>query len=109
MTLKDIADKLNLKILSGENLPDKSPDSIYCCDLLSIVMGRAPKNSAWVTVMANMNTVAVAVLADVACIVLSEGVDLSEDALKKAKEEGVCVLATELPTFEVALKINELI
>ena len=41
----------------------------FCCDLLSIAMGRAPEGCAWVTVMGNMNTLAVASLADAACVI----------------------------------------
>ena len=29
---------------------------VYCCDLLSMVMGRAPTDGVWFTVMANQNT-----------------------------------------------------
>ena len=39
----------------------------FCCDLLSVAMGKAPAGCAWVTVMGNMNTLAVATLADAAC------------------------------------------
>lgn len=75
---------------------------IYCCDLLSIVMGRAKADDAWFTVMANINTIAVAVLADVACVVLAEGMRLDADSLKKAEAQGVCVLMTESPVFEAS-------
>lgn len=109
MTVKELAEKLELKVISGGAGLNRTPNSIYCCDLLSIVMGRAPKDSAWITVMANSNTVAVAVLADVACVILSEGVTFNEDTIKKAEEEDVCVLATELPTFEIARKIDGLL
>ena len=35
---------------------------VYCCDLLSIVMGRAPADCLWVTVMGNVNAAAVATI-----------------------------------------------
>ena len=35
-------------------------------------MGRAQEGDAWFTVMGNVNAVAVAVLADTACLVLTE-------------------------------------
>lgn len=79
----------------------------FCCDLLSIAMGRAPSGCAWVTVMGNMNTLAVASLADAACIVLAEGVLLDEMAVKKAKEQEITVLRTEQPVFDAALWIYQ--
>lgn len=33
---------------------DREITSVYCGDLLSIVMGRAPADSAWVTMMGNV-------------------------------------------------------
>ena len=53
---------------------DTEITGVFCCDLLSIAMGKAPAGSAWVTVMANVNTLAVASLTDVACIILAEDV-----------------------------------
>lgn len=80
----------------------------YCCDLLSIAMGKMPANSAWVTVMGNINTLAVATLADASCIILAEGSKLDEPALIKAKEQGITVLETELPIFEAAQTVYKL-
>ncbi len=77
----------------------------YCCDLLSFAMGRMPAGAAWVTVMGNVNTLAVASLTDAACIILAEGSHLDEAAAKKAAEQGITVFETELPIFEAALLI----
>lgn len=81
----------------------------FCCDLLSFAMGRAPKGAAWVTVMGNVNTIAVAELADIACVVLAEGAHLDDVALSKAKENGICVLESKEPVFETAEKIMRLL
>lgn len=81
----------------------------FCCDLLSIAMGRAPEGCAWVTVMGNMNTLAVASLADAACVIMAEGAQLDETAVKKAKEQGITVLKTEKPIFEAALEIHRML
>ena len=68
-------------------------------------MGKAPADGVWVTVMGNKNTLAVASLTDTACIVLAEGVSLDEDTLAKAREEGIAVASSDLPVFDMALKI----
>lgn len=83
--------------------------SVYCCDLLSIAMGRAKSDCAWVTVMGNVNTVAVASLTDSSCVILAEGVSLDKLALNRAETQGINVLKTELPVFEAALKVHELL
>ena len=83
--------------------PAKNIGKVFCCDLLSIAMGRAPSKSAWVTVMGNRNTLAVASLADISCIVLAEGITFQDTELDCA------VFTTELPVFDAALKIQELL
>ena len=59
-------------------------------------MGRAKESSAWVTVMGNVNAVAVAVLADISCIVLAENSTLDEDAKIKADEHDIPILRTSV-------------
>ncbi len=59
------------------------------------------------TVMGNMNTLAVATLADAACIIMAEGALLDEIAIKKARDQEITVMGTELPIFDAALKIYE--
>ena len=77
----------------------------FCGDLLSWAMGRAKEGDAWFTVMGNVNAVAVASLADCACIVLCHGAQLDEVARQRAQENGVQVLATGLPEFEASLAL----
>ena len=89
--------------------PDREVTGIYCCDLLSIVMGRAPADSAWVTVMGNVNAVAVSVLADTACVILAEGMPLDSEALEKARQQEVAVFTTRLPVYEAARAAGRLL
>lgn len=109
MTALEMADKLEFKIINQGDGESRKIEGIYCCDLLSIVMGRAKANDAWVTVMGNLNSVAVAVLSDVSCIILSENMPLDNEGISKAKQQGVCVLSSAVPTFEIALQIHELL
>ena len=106
MKLKDILTLPECRVLA-EGDPQRELSRVFCCDLLSIAMGKAPADGVWVTVMANRNTLAVASLTDTACIVLAEGVSLDEGTLAKAEEEGIAVLSTDLPSFDIALEIYQ--
>ena len=64
MNVKEFAEKLDLKVLV-EGDTEREITGCYIGDLLSWVMGRAPEDSAWLTVMGNINSIAVATLADV--------------------------------------------
>lgn len=61
------------------------------------------------TVMGNMNTLAVATLTDAACIILAEGAALDGIASKKAEDQEITVFATDMPIFEAALKVHGLL
>ena len=56
--------------------------------------------------MGNLNSIAVAVLADAACIVLAEGMPLDADARARAEAEDVTVVSTRLPVYEAAMAIR---
>lgn len=105
MKVKDLFQVEEFKVLNEGDNGNREISVPFCCDLLSIAMGKMPANSAWVTVMANVNTLAVATLADAACIILAEGSKLDEPALNKAKEQGITVLETQMPIFEAALAV----
>ncbi|NLH01277.1 MAG: hypothetical protein GX488_05175 [Clostridiales bacterium] len=102
MKVKEIAEKLGWQIIYGDG-EREIEGGIYCCDLLSIVMGRAPSDSLWITVMGNVNAMAVAALADVAGVVVAEGMPFDEDALAGASKGSVTVLRTDQPVFAAAL------
>ena len=108
MDIKTLMEKLELKLLCGDDL-DRKVTGCYCGDLLSWVMSRAQENDIWLTVMGNVNSVGVAVLADVACIVLTENATLDADALTRAKQNGVVILQTEKNTYQMAAAVSELI
>lgn len=109
MTVQELIDGSGFAVINVGEDTRRVITKPFCCDLLSVAMGRAPEGCAWVTVMGNMNTLAVASLADAACVVMAEGALLDETAEKKAKEQAITVLKTELPVFDAALQIYRMI
>ena len=107
MKVNDLIHAGSFKMLSKGDNSEREISVPYCCDLLSVAMGKMPADSAWVTVMGNINTLAVSSLADAACIILAEGSIMDAAALKKAEEQGITVLATEQPIFDAALLIYQ--
>lgn len=109
MTVNEMAQKLSLDILVGDDSLDREIDGCYIGDLLSWVMGRAQADNVWLTVMGNINSIAVATLADVACIVLTENAALDEPAKKRAEMQDVAILRTEENSYNIAVKISKLL
>lgn len=87
---------------------EREIDGVYIGDLLSWVMGRAQADNAWITIMSNINIVAVASLVDVACIILAEGVELDASVIETANAKGVNILSTPLPAYEAAMELSGL-
>lgn len=101
MKVSDICSNKDFKLLT-KDFEDREISKPFCCDLLSIAMGKAPAGSCWVTVMANANTLAVATLTDVSCIVIAEGISFDDALIDKANEEDIIVFSTSLPVYDAA-------
>ena len=106
MTIQDLLDSGLFEVVHQGEETDREIRGVFCCDLLSIAMSRGIEDAAWVTVMGNINTLAVMTLTDMACIVLAEGARMDEAGMNKAQEEGFTILRTEEPIFDAALKIH---
>ena len=107
MTIKELIESNLFETINIGDDTDRAISGLFCCDLLSIAMSKAPADSVWVTVMGNINTLAVAALCDVGCIVLAEGVSLDDTANAKAIQQHITVLRTDMPIFDAALKVHE--
>lgn len=111
MKVNDLIEKAGFRVIH-EATAAKETDvtKVYCCDLLSVAMSRVPEGAAWVTVMSNLNTLAVASLTEAACVIIAEGAAIDENVAAKAKEQDITLLSTDLPVFDAALLIhNELV
>lgn len=107
MTVRDLAEKLALEPLSVTDA-DRAVSGVYIGDLLSWVMGRASSDNVWITIMSNINIVAVATLSDVACIILAEGVTLDDNVRATAERKGVNVFTSTKTAYELAAALATL-
>ncbi len=100
MTVSELQNKLGLEVVTMPE-PDREVTGGYCGDLLSWVMGRAQSGDMWVTIMTNLNIVAVATMSDAACIVLAEGVTVDDGVVEKAELHGVNILRSERSAYSL--------
>lgn len=111
MKVSQAIERLGLKALAGvnEDSLEREIEGCYIGDLLSWVMARASSGDAWITVMGNINALAVASLTDSACIILAENATLDENARLKSDSAGIPVLSSEEKAYELAVRLHELI
>ena len=108
MTVETFVKEFDFSVLCIPS-PDKEIEGVYIGDLLSWVMGKAECGNVWITIMSNINVLAVASLADVACVLLAEDVKPDEEILSAAKDKGINILSSRLSAFEIAKKISSMI
>ena len=109
MTVRELIDTGLFGVANEGDFTDTKITKLYTCDLLSVAMGRAPEGACWVTVVANVNTLAVASLTNSACVILAENVEPNELVLTKAEQQGITLLTSDLPSFDAALTVWKLL
>ena len=107
MTAREVADQLNMTILTGTG--DKEVTGFYTCDLLSWVISHASSGDMWITVMNNLNILAVASLVDVSCVVIPEGIETYDNLLERAREKDITLIATDRSASDVIIEASKLI
>ena len=109
MNLQQIIERLDLKLITdSRDFTVIQPEGGYTSDLLSCVMAGAKSKYIWVTLQAHLNIVAVAALLDVAAIIITENAQPDDATIAKANEQGVILLSTPMPNFEVDGKLWEM-
>ena len=102
MKVQELVEKLNLKVLSGANGLDREIDGCYISDLLSDVMGNAMEGNIWITLQTHKNVMAVASLKEMSCIILVKNLMHNDETIEQSNDEDLPILQTNLPTYEIA-------
>ena len=71
-------------------------------------MAGAKKGHLWITLQAHLNIVAIAALNELAAVIITEDAHPDSASIAKANEQGVILLSTSQPTYEVNGKLWEL-
>jgi len=108
LTLKDIVDKLDLKVEAGIKVLDKEVKGGYSSDLLSDVMANGKAGFIWVTLQVHQNIIAVASLKELVGIILVNGRKPDKETIEKANEEGIFIASSPLQSFELIGRMYEM-
>ena len=107
MKVSELIELLGLKLLTKPGFENREVTGCYIGDLLSWVMGKASPGDAWITIMSNINIVAVASLTGAACVILCENVSVEEEVIKKADSEEIIILKSEKTAYELACILSK--
>jgi hypothetical protein len=107
--LQQLIDQLHLTPLTQpRDFANIIPTGGYSSDLLSCVVAGAKKGQLWITLQAHLNIVAVAALNEVAAVIITENAQPDSASIAKANQQGVILLSTPQPTYELNGKLWEL-
>jgi len=109
MELKTIVETLNLNVETTRGYLSREVSGIYVSDLLSDVLAHAKEDDLWVTLQGHPNIIAVASMKDLSGIVLVNGRTPEDETLRKANEEEIPIMTTEMQTFNLAGKLYGLL
>lgn len=101
MKLTTIVNELGLEVQTGKSLLDREITRGYASDLMSDVIAHARAGDLWVTLQVHMNVVAIASMRDIGAIILTQNRKPQPETEKRAIEEQVPILISELPAFEL--------
>jgi len=102
MNVRQIMENFNLELCAGDKGLGREVTGGYCGDLLSDVMANSKSNSIWLTIQSHKNILAVAVLKELAAIVLVNGHQPDEETKAKAEEESIPILLSSAPAYQLA-------
>lgn len=109
MTVDEIRNELHLELVSGSEGLQRQVTGVYIGDMLSWVMAKAEQKDAWITIQTNLNVLAVALLAEISCIIVAENAEIPEDTQGKSEEENIPILRTAKTAYETAIQLSGVI
>lgn len=108
MKLKEIADALNLKLMTKDISEDALYTEVeggYVSDLLSNTMGQAQSSMLWITMQGHQNVAAVASLIGLSGVIVAGDAPVADETIRKANMNDVAVFTTTLSAYDVVGKL----
>jgi len=108
MKLSEIIKQLDLTVQTKTPALNVDVSGGYVSDMLSDVMANTNMGNIWITLQIHQNTVAVAVLKELAGIILINGKQPAAETIQKAEQENIPIMSTELSAFDLICKLCKL-
>ncbi|MEE1154606.1 MAG: DRTGG domain-containing protein [Acutalibacteraceae bacterium] len=109
MTVAELKEKLVLRSAYSNMNLSKNINGCYIGDYLSVVMKNAKPNNIWITVVNNQNTVGVAMLKGLSCIIMCDNIKPTAEAVKEAVDKNIPILISDKSAYQLAVEINRVI
>jgi hypothetical protein len=108
MTVGEMIKRAELEVKSANDHLDNEVTGGYSGDLISAMMANAEQGNVWVTWHVHPNIVAAGLIVKLAAIILVSGRQPEQETIQKAQQEGMPILVSKLPAFELIGKLYEI-
>jgi serine kinase of HPr protein (carbohydrate metabolism regulator) len=109
MTVGELQQQLNLEWISGRSGIERPVAGAYIGDMLSWVMAKAGQETAWITIQTNLNILAVAIMADISCIIIAENAEIPIETISKSDDEEIPILRSPMSAYDLAVSLHGVI
>ena len=99
MTIREVMEIVDGKVLIGEQWLDHRVDTACGSDLMSDVLAFVKEKTVLITGLINPHVVRTSEMLDITCIVFSRGKMPSKEILDMADEIGITVISSPLTTY----------
>jgi len=107
MTLIEILDILNARVLTHPVTLQKTVDNAYCADLMSDVLSFSITKSLLVTGLTNAQVIRTAEMAAIEVIIFVQGKRPESQTIGLAEEKHIPLLVTDLSMFDTCGRLYE--
>ena len=102
MTIRDLANLLDARVLEGEDKLDTPVESACCSDLMSDVLAFVSEKTVLLTGLVNQQLIRTAEILDLKCVIFARGKIPGEDILEKARDINLVILSSRHTMFTSA-------
>jgi DRTGG domain. len=99
MKLQKVAELIGAWVLACEELLEKDVENVFCTDMMADVLAFSIPDAVLITRLHNLSVVRSALMADIHCIVFSDGLVPGPEILALAETHELVVMTVESTMF----------
>jgi len=100
MTIKEIANILDARIILGENLMHTTIEHAFASDLMSDVLTLKSDNVLLITGLCNIQTLRTAEMSDIQCVIFAQKKRITHEMTELARENSIIVLECDYSVYK---------
>ena len=101
MKLRQVAELLEARVLTCEEMLDVNVDNVFCTDVMADVLAYASSDTVLITRLINLSVVRSSIMAEIHCVVFSDSATPAPEILKLAETHELVIMETERPMFDL--------